>query len=66
MGKTELVFIHHRKDVEAVKEFEIAPAIPMRENVTESFRRCVVLYCSESAEFEVDGMKFRATCERIE
>jgi hypothetical protein len=29
--------------------------------VTEDFKRCVVQYCSESVEFEVDGMKFRAT-----
>ena len=35
-------------------------------NVTEDFLRCVVNRCSESTEFEVDGMKFRATCERID
>lgn len=33
--------------------------------VTEDFLRCVVVYCSESAEFELDGMKFKATCERV-
>ncbi|MEB5480863.1 hypothetical protein P8825_14955 [Shouchella clausii] len=35
-------------------------------NVTNDFRRLVVTYCSEEKEFEVDGMKFRATCERID
>jgi hypothetical protein len=35
-------------------------------NVTTDFLRCVVMRFSESMEFEVDGMKFRATCERIE
>jgi hypothetical protein len=35
-------------------------------DVTEDFLRCVVRKCSESTEFEVDGAKFRATCERIE
>lgn len=35
-------------------------------DITEDFKRCVVMYCSESIEFKVDGMKFRATCERIE
>lgn len=35
-------------------------------NVTVDFRRLVVGYCSEVKEFEVDGMKFRATCERID
>jgi hypothetical protein len=34
--------------------------------VTEDFLRCVVLRCSESTEFEVDGMRFRANCERID
>jgi hypothetical protein len=34
-------------------------------DVTEDFVRCVVQYCSEEVEFEVDGMRFRATCERI-
>jgi hypothetical protein len=34
-------------------------------DVTTDFLRCVVNHCSESTEFEVDGMKFRATCERI-
>jgi len=34
--------------------------------VTEDFKRSVVYFCSESIEFEVDGMKFKATCERIE
>lgn len=37
-----------------------------RSDVTEDFKRCVVQYCSEVVEFEVDGMRFRATCERIE
>lgn len=37
-----------------------------KQDVTEDFHRCVVIQCSESKEFEVDGMKFRATCERIE
>lgn len=35
-------------------------------DVTETFLRCIVRYCSESVEFEVDGMRFKATCERIE
>ena len=39
---------------------------PARSNdLTEDFKRCIVTYCSESVEFEVDGMKFKATCERI-
>lgn len=37
-----------------------------KKDVTEDFKRCVVQYCSESVEFEVDGMKFKATCERID
>ena len=35
-------------------------------DVTEDFLRCVVRYCSEEVEFIVDGVRFRATCERIE
>lgn len=35
-------------------------------DVTEDFKRCVVTYCSEIVEFEVDGMRFKATCERID
>lgn len=35
-------------------------------DVTEDFQRCVVLYCSDGAEFEADGMRFRAYCERID
>lgn len=35
-------------------------------DITEDFKRCIVMYCLESIEFEVDGIKFRATCERIE
>lgn len=35
-------------------------------DVTTDFKRCVVNYCSEVVEFEVDGMKFKATCERID
>jgi hypothetical protein len=34
-------------------------------DVTEDFLRCVVRYCTEEVEFEVDGMRFKATCERI-
>lgn len=37
-----------------------------KQDITTDFKRCVVMYCSESVEFEVDGMKFKATCERIE
>ncbi|MGG2091354.1 hypothetical protein AB1283_01130 [Bacillus sp. S13(2024)] len=37
-----------------------------RTDITEDFKRCIVQYCTESVEFEVDGMKFKATCERIE
>lgn len=36
-----------------------------KQDVTEDFKRCVVSYCNESVEFEVDGMKFRVTCERV-
>lgn len=36
-----------------------------RTDVTEDFYRCVVRRCSEEVEFEVDGMRFKATCERI-
>ncbi len=39
--------------------------ITNKQDVTRDFRRCVVSYCSESVEFEVDGMRFKATCERI-
>lgn len=37
-----------------------------KQDVTEDFKRCVVLYCSESTEFEVDGMRFKAKCKRVE
>ena len=37
-----------------------------KKDVTTDFRRCVVQFCTESVEFEVDGIKFKATCERIE
>jgi len=37
-----------------------------RKDVTEQFKSCVVKYCSESKIFEVQGMKFKATCERID
>lgn len=37
-----------------------------KQNITEDFRRCLVNYCSESVVFEVDGLKFRATCEVID
>jgi len=40
--------------------------VQSRTDVTEDFKRCVVLYCSETVEFEVDGMKFKAACERID
>lgn len=36
------------------------------QEVTEDFKRCVVRFASESHEFEVDGMKFKVTCERID
>jgi hypothetical protein len=35
-------------------------------DVTETFLRCVVRYCTEEVEFVVDGMRFKATCERID
>lgn len=35
-------------------------------DITEDFKRCIVMYCLESIEFEVDGIKFRATCKKIE
>lgn len=37
-----------------------------KQDVTEDFKKLIVQYCSESVEFEVNGMKFRATCERID
>jgi hypothetical protein len=46
------------------KENELLPTT--MQNVNEDFYRCVVQKISEVKEFEVDGMKFRATCERIE
>ncbi|WP_096436452.1 DUF7446 family protein [Alteribacter populi] len=36
-----------------------------KQDVTEDFKRCVVNYCTKVVEFEVDGMKFKATCERV-
>lgn len=36
-----------------------------KQDVTDDFKRCIVLYCSESVKFEVDGMIFEARCERI-
>lgn len=36
-----------------------------KQDVTEDFLRCVVNYCTEEVEFVVDGMRFKATCERI-
>lgn len=35
-------------------------------DLTQDFLRCVVRYCTEEVEFVVDGMRFRATCERID
>lgn len=40
--------------------------VQSKTDVTDSFKACVVMFCSESVEFEAEGMKFRATCERIE
>lgn len=37
-----------------------------RIDITEDFKRCVVQYCKESVEFEIDGMKFRVTCEKTQ
>ncbi|MCR8641490.1 hypothetical protein NV379_02360 [Paenibacillus sp. N1-5-1-14] len=34
-------------------------------DVTKDFYRCVIKVCSEEVEFEVDGMRFKVTCERI-
>ncbi|WP_318582894.1 hypothetical protein [Bacillus paranthracis] len=35
-----------------------------RIDITEDFKRCIVQYCKETVEFEIDGMKFKATCEK--
>lgn len=37
-----------------------------KQDVTEDFKRCIVHFCTESVEFEIDGMKFKATCERVD
>lgn len=37
-----------------------------QQDITEDFYRCVVYYCSEEVEFVVDGIRFKATCERID
>lgn len=37
-----------------------------RVDVTDDFKRCIVDYCSGTVEFEIDGMRFKATCERID
>ncbi len=39
---------------------------PGKYDVTEDFKRCIVLYCTEQMELEIAGMKFRVACERIE
>ena len=36
------------------------------QEVTEDFKRCVVRFASESREFEIGGMKFKVTCEKID
>jgi hypothetical protein len=35
-------------------------------DVTDDFYKCVVKVISEQREFKIDGMKFLATCKRIE
>ena len=39
--------------------------VQARENVSDSYKRSVVQFASEENVFEVDGMKFKVTCERI-
>jgi hypothetical protein len=65
MSQTRLTVNGYKEVV--VGEWEQDAYYPTnRHIVTEDFLRCVVLRCSESTEFEVDGMRFRATCERID
>lgn len=65
MENTKLGFSHITKKVHTGKENKIG-LFEIDMDVTEDFKRCVVLFCTESVEFEVDGMKFRSTCERID
>lgn len=39
--------------------------VTSREDISDSFKRSIVQFASEEHCFEVDGMKFKATCERI-
>jgi len=47
-------------------ETHVDQRIQERENITDSFKRAVVLFASEDNTFSVDGMTFRVTCERVE
>jgi len=47
-------------------ETHVDQRVQDRENITDSFKRAVVLFASEDNTFSVDGMTFRVTCERIQ
>ncbi|MBX9158300.1 hypothetical protein ACTFR8_22135 [Bacillus cereus group sp. MYBK15-3] len=36
------------------------------EDVTEEFKRCVVLNCQGTVEFVVDGVKYQVSCKRVD
>ncbi|EXX79715.1 hypothetical protein RirG_002850 [Rhizophagus irregularis DAOM 197198w] len=65
MSKLELSYVSYNGKVYAGKPLENIHQTQRAVDVTETFLRCVVRYCTESVEFEVDGMRFKATCERI-
>ena len=47
-------------------ETVVGNSVTSREDISKSFKRAVVHFASEESVFEVDGMKFKVTCERIE
>lgn len=43
----------------------VANRVQAREEVSDSYKRSIVHFASEFNTFEVDGMKFKVSCERI-
>lgn len=46
-------------------ETVVGGRVQAREEVSNSYKRSVVHFASEENIFEIDGMKFKVTCERI-
>lgn len=67
MAKLELGYAHVSEKVYAgqPKKLQEPDSIHKVVDVTESFKKCVVLFCGKENVFEVDGMIFRVTCERV-